>query len=122
MPSKKPVAKPAKRKPASERIKAFVAESSIPGSDAHRLDEAEAELQAEGAQLAVLNLRVDAIEKRMEKLRGEIQRLCPHHTTEDDSHYYSGNYNDRAETTHNLKCVRCGFSVKRWTDTHSWYG
>lgn len=117
MASKKPVVKPA-----SERVKKFVAESSIPGSDAHRLDEAEAELQAEGTQLTVLNLRVNAIEKRMAKLREEITQLCPHTTQEQSSHYFSGSYDEVARTFYTLKCKRCGKTMKSWDKAHGYYG
>lgn len=104
----------------SEKIQAFVAESSIPGSDAHELDEVEAKLAEEQVRLTTMNLKRKALMDKIDKLKQRQRTICPHHHTLDDIEYIEGTYYDRAATIYRTKCARCGTLLSTRETTRSY--
>jgi hypothetical protein len=72
-----------------------------------------------------LKTKVSHKKKLIKKHRDELNKLlstCTHENKTSQWKYYSGNYNDRAETHYWDECDICGDITNHRIVTHNWYG
>ena len=69
-------------------------------------------------QMQLLHLREAALQKKIDKVVGELQEACPHEDVKTDDKYFGGGYDYCAETFYKQECRTCGKTIKTWSKTH----
>lgn len=69
-------------------------------------------------QLKLLDLRREALQKKVDASVQAVQATCTHEDVEETSSYHGGGYDYCAETFYSQTCRTCGKVLKQWSKTH----